>query len=189
MLRTTADVHLVEWSSKSRPTVTSVVLEHVAPSYVDRNTSIQSRLIYTREDGKVIMKGDDYTWLERGVHRPRYTSSTRNSLPSFETYCLSVSGSRAWHNTTRGCSSWISIKSRGVAVSYYHLYWRYLIVIRYTQPLGPRIGMRIHAGTDGNRITNYLIQASRKRSMAKCKNRPSLSTLPILTEWLAVWGG
>jgi len=39
-------------------------------NYLDRNASIQSRLIYTREDGKVIMKGDDSTRLERGVHRP-----------------------------------------------------------------------------------------------------------------------
>ena len=101
-----------------------------SPSYVDRNTSIQSRLIYTREDGKVIMKGDNSTWLEHGVHRPRCASSTQNLFP-FVTLTSAVFGYRAGHSTTRVCLSWISIKFPGVVVSCHYISWRCLIFNRY----------------------------------------------------------
>ena len=34
------------------------------------------------------MKGDDYTWLERGVHRPRRVSSGQNSLSQFVNFAF-----------------------------------------------------------------------------------------------------
>jgi len=77
-LLTTDRICLVEWSSESRQCLPWILHNRTrSTSYVDRNTSIRSRLIYTRDDGKVIMKGDNSTWLERGVHRPRCVSSTR----------------------------------------------------------------------------------------------------------------
>ena len=74
MLLTAGRIHLVEWSSESNEgplQSPSFTPKTRFLSYVDRNTSIRSRLIYTRGDGKVIMKGDNSTRLERGAHRPR----------------------------------------------------------------------------------------------------------------------
>lgn len=41
-------------------------------SYVSREEALQKKLIYTLEDGTVIMKGDNDTWLGHGVKRDRY---------------------------------------------------------------------------------------------------------------------
>ncbi|KAF9645871.1 hypothetical protein BDM02DRAFT_3172556 [Thelephora ganbajun] len=38
--------------------------------YQDRNNSFAKGLVYTRDDGKVIMRGDNYTRLDPGINRP-----------------------------------------------------------------------------------------------------------------------
>ena len=152
-----------------------------SPSYVDRNTSIQSRLIYTREDGKVIMKGDNSTWLEHGVHRPRCVSSAQNLLP-FVTLTSTVSGYRVGHSTTRVYLSWILIKSPGVVVSWHYISPRYLILNRYIFSYLARVLVCAYAATHENGDTYHLVQASRKRPVAKRKNMIPGPTLPILTD-------
>lgn len=39
-------------------------------SCLHQNTPVQSRLTNTNKDGKTIIKGDDYTWLEQIVRCP-----------------------------------------------------------------------------------------------------------------------
>ena len=40
-------------------------------SYQDRNSSFAKSLVYVENDGKVIMRGDNYTYLADGVNRAR----------------------------------------------------------------------------------------------------------------------
>lgn len=40
-------------------------------SYTDRETAFAKNLAYVTDEGKVVMKGDDYTWLDDGVYRNR----------------------------------------------------------------------------------------------------------------------
>lgn len=41
-------------------------------SYVNRSRAYDAQLVYTQDDGTVIMKGDDTTKLDLGVFRERY---------------------------------------------------------------------------------------------------------------------
>lgn len=41
-------------------------------SYVNRSRAFDAQLVYARDDGTVIMKGDDTTKLDWGVFRERY---------------------------------------------------------------------------------------------------------------------
>lgn len=41
-------------------------------SYVNRSRAYDAQLVYTQDDGTVIMKGDDTTTLDSGVFRERY---------------------------------------------------------------------------------------------------------------------
>lgn len=41
-------------------------------SYTDRHTALANNLTFITDDGKVVMKGDDTTWLASGVYRNRY---------------------------------------------------------------------------------------------------------------------
>ncbi|KAH9849779.1 glycoside hydrolase family 16 protein [Lenzites betulinus] len=42
---------------------------HGTVNYTDRSTAISNNLSFVTEDGNVIMKGDDTTWLQAGVNR------------------------------------------------------------------------------------------------------------------------
>lgn len=46
-----------------------------SPSYTDQNTALTKNLTFITEDGKVIMKGDDTTWLDAGVYRNRFVQT------------------------------------------------------------------------------------------------------------------
>lgn len=41
-------------------------------SYTDRVTAVAKNLSFVMDDDKVIMKGDDYSWLDAGVDRNRF---------------------------------------------------------------------------------------------------------------------
>ncbi|KAI0365230.1 glycoside hydrolase family 16 protein [Pilatotrama ljubarskyi] len=50
---------------------------HGMVNYTDRDTAFASNLTFVTDDGKVIMKGDDSTWLASGVYRNSVRISSR----------------------------------------------------------------------------------------------------------------
>lgn len=47
------------------------LLRHIHLSYTTRDDAFASGLAYVRDDGTVIMQGDNTTWLDKGVPRKR----------------------------------------------------------------------------------------------------------------------
>ncbi|GLB36174.1 putative glycosyl hydrolases family 16 [Lyophyllum shimeji] len=68
-------------------------------NYVDRSTAFAKQLVYVRDDGVVIMKGDDTTWLDKGVYRDSVRIS---SYAQYTTGLFILDLNRApW-----GCGTW-----------------------------------------------------------------------------------
>ena len=66
---------VVTFAAKADPQVTPL-----CSSYTDRDTALANNLTFITEDGKVIMKGDDTTWLDSGVYRNRCVQATLYSV-------------------------------------------------------------------------------------------------------------
>ncbi|RDB28968.1 putative glycosidase C21B10.07 [Hypsizygus marmoreus] len=68
-------------------------------NYVNRSRAFDQGLVYTQEDGTVIMKGDDTKWLEKGVYRDSVRISSKKQ---YNTGLFVLDLNRApW-----GCATW-----------------------------------------------------------------------------------
>ncbi|KAF5370199.1 hypothetical protein D9615_010056 [Tricholomella constricta] len=68
-------------------------------NYVNRSRAFERNLVYTQDDGVVIMKGDDSTWLDKGVYRESVRIS---SYAQYTTGLFILDLNRApW-----GCGTW-----------------------------------------------------------------------------------
>lgn len=86
-------------------------------SYVNRSRAIDQKLVYVQDDGIVIMKGDNSTWLEKGIYRERWDSPFPYSTLVL-TQDVQAFGYRAMPNITQAYLFLISTKRRGGVVSY-----------------------------------------------------------------------
>ncbi|KAF9785076.1 glycoside hydrolase family 16 protein [Thelephora terrestris] len=68
-------------------------------NYQDRNSSFAKGLVYVENNGKVVMRGDNYTWLAAGVNR---ASVRISSVPQYNTGLFILDLDRVpW-----GCATW-----------------------------------------------------------------------------------
>jgi hypothetical protein len=65
----------VQWTGDVRDYLcvawTSFALTSQKRSFVDQQTAFNSNLAYVTTDNKVVMRGDNTTWLPSGVNRSR----------------------------------------------------------------------------------------------------------------------
>lgn len=80
-------------------------------NYVNRTTSFAQNLTYVQDDGIVIMKGDDTTWLGQGVYR---NSVRISSIAQYTTGLFILDLNRApW-----GCGTWPAFWTLGNGLSW-----------------------------------------------------------------------
>ncbi|KAF8078599.1 glycoside hydrolase family 16 protein [Lyophyllum atratum] len=78
-------------------------------NYVNRSTAFDQQLVYVQDDGVVIMKGDNTTWLERGAFR---NSVRISSYAQYTTGLFILDLNRApW-----GCGTWPAFWTLGNGV-------------------------------------------------------------------------
>lgn len=67
-------IYDTQWNCEVRSLVKCgdhILSDRPSPSYLNESAAFSSGLAYVTDDNKVIMKGDDTTWLAAGENRSR----------------------------------------------------------------------------------------------------------------------